>query len=267
MSQGVCRLDPVSIVCSGGLGAQILFASAYFRLEGIGRQPIADLSYFLKPPRTVQPGRITSRQVSIWPWELGVFGLEKSSFMQQFGEPSKETLKDGDPSKLDLALRGLMDAEIRTRFSVAPTLVRKILRRRGLWSRVKNHKRSFSAVHIRRGDYLNVAAWMVEYNSLVDAAEKHLSKSKKLVVLSDSPTPRAVELRFRAIFPSVVFLDSRKATTFESHVLMRESSGLVGSNSQFSLASSLLGPTRRFLPHRYLREISNPLADLLFQPF
>ena len=60
----------------GGLGAQIVAASAYFFLKSLGCKVLMDLGYFDLPFREAEIGK---PQVTHWDWKLNYYGLDKSN--------------------------------------------------------------------------------------------------------------------------------------------------------------------------------------------
>ena len=56
----------------GGLGAQIVAASAYFFFKSIGCRVLIDLGYFEYPFREAEIGK---PQVTHWDWKLDYYGL------------------------------------------------------------------------------------------------------------------------------------------------------------------------------------------------
>ena len=60
----------------GGLGAQIIAASAYYFLKSIGCRVLMDLGYFEYPYREAKMG---TSQVTHWDWKLDFYGINKSN--------------------------------------------------------------------------------------------------------------------------------------------------------------------------------------------
>ena len=83
----------------GGLGAQIVAASAYFFLKSIGCKVLMDLSYFEHPFREAEIGK---PQVTHWDWKLDYYGLSKSNLnwinidqLRKYTNDTKKDIKEG----------------------------------------------------------------------------------------------------------------------------------------------------------------------------
>ena len=98
---------------------------------------------------------------------------------------------------------------------------------------------NYLCIHIRRGDYLNVASHLVEENEYIDLAKSFADLVHQVIIISDSE-------------PSVQFKHNIK-THFNNncsyviggnihvaHALMRKSKYLICSNGQYSLSAALL---------------------------
>ena len=79
----------------GGLGAQIVAASAYFYLKSLGCKVLMDLSYFDYPFKEAEIGK---PQVTHWDWKLDYYGLDKSNLdwisLNNLRNYTKDTKKD-----------------------------------------------------------------------------------------------------------------------------------------------------------------------------
>ena len=235
----------------GGLGAQVIAASAYFWLSR-QHEVYADFSYFDQTPRTVTPskGRAKSRKVSIWPWELDPFGLNPQDFAKHSSSRVVKTLSDKNNEKSALAIRGLCDSEVREKFRV-PSFFGRYRAREGWPLKTGFDQESgYTAIHIRRGDYLNVASWMVGDSTLVDLARKNSQEIEQVVVCSDSHVPQKTIFSLRKSFKTVTVFEPKHANSVETMRLLIHSSVLIGSNSQFSLVAMLLGQAQGFFPAR-----------------
>lgn len=236
--RGMLSGGPPAISFSGGLGAQMLSAAGYFRLEMDGRQPTADLDYFDTAPRIAKSG---SNEVSIWPWQLDSFGITPETFRRMTrGGMRSRTLRDS-PQKTSLGIRGLQTPEIRERFGVPKGLDE--LLPIGFPGR-------FNAIHVRRGDYLNVASHVVPEGAFVVALAKYARDCDALVFLSDGKPSTSTLAELNRLFKHLWVPESLSA--WETHRLLRASALMVGSNSQFSLVAALLHDSgRAILPSRW----------------
>jgi len=243
------------VVFQGGLGAQILSAAAYFSLKSDGHPVVADFSYFLKEPRVARAGgRGGRRGVSIWPWELEAFGLRKTDFEVAVKGPSLPVvLSDDTPEKINIAAKALLNSEIAERFSIGGDWERRILAKFGLETFGHSRVTGYVAVHIRRGDYLNVASWLVSDEEMLSVVLSRAICRKKLVLSSDSRVPSRTIRALKRSFDSVQVVNPEQASALETLVLLARSSEFFASNSQFSLVSALLGQGTAHIPEKFLR--------------
>ena len=226
----VAPIDPAVISFTGGMGAQIISASIYFAKLHAGRAAYADMSYFHAPESIAtvdKPG-----DCSHWAWQLAPFGIQPDSF----AVPTKEALKkahvlhDG-PRKLELGLEALALPQVQQHFALPEA-------EDTLPSGLAD---GYLCMHIRRGDYVNVASHLVPDKEFVRIAAKFSGLTPHVVVLSDSPIGPALRAEVSALYQCAVFLDNTNA--FTAHRIMRGSRILVCSNSQFSLIAALLNPS------------------------
>lgn len=220
----------------GGLGSQILGVIAFWSAqEKFGIENVhCNVSYF----------RDTENQ-QLWPWALDGFGIHLSEFEPYERNSSLDLLK----SKKDY----LTDAEIESNY----------------WSHARNSYQSrfeilsppsfidsevfrnfnidddFAAVHIRRGDYLQVASKIIGYQDYVTLIRsiKNLLPSR-VVLFSDSSIPTEVLLSIRQTLgknQNLEIYDSPEADAFELHFILRNAKVLITANSTFSFTAGLLG--------------------------
>jgi hypothetical protein len=221
---------PCIVTFTGGMGAQIISAAIYWHLKESGREVRADLSYFDKSERVATVGKVG--EVSHWSWQLGPFGLERSSF-DEAGSYSKrdvDLIEDG-PRKMALGIAALRSKGMQARLPVM-----------GVPSGVlpAGFANDYLCVHVRRGDYVNVASHLVSDDEFFELAGKFAGLVKHLVVVSDSPIEAGFRNSISTGFEHTAFLDDIDAWT--SHCVMRKARVLICSNSQFSLIAALLNP-------------------------
>lgn len=137
-------------------------------------------------------------------------------------------IKDG-ALKLSLSLKALEQPNIQKYFSISGVT-------RGPLS--DEFSDSYLCVHIRRGDYLNVASHLVKDFEFVDLAKQFSGLVKNIAVVSDSPIDETIRIAIAEGFEQAKFFDDIDA--FSAHLIMRRSRILICSNSQFSLVSALL---------------------------
>jgi len=96
----------------------------------------------------------------------------------------------------------------------------------------------FICIHMRRGDYLNVASHVVNDDDFINIACNFSHLLNKIIVLSDSKIQTNITNYIELKYKNSHFLDSIDA--FSAHCIMRQASILICSNSQFSLSAALL---------------------------
>jgi hypothetical protein len=219
---------PTVVVFAGGMGTQIISAAVYFSIKYAGRPVFADVSYFRVPERLAVAGN--AGQLTHWGWQLDPFGLPREAFETRNGltERNAEMLFDG-PRKVELSLEAIARPEIQSLFKI-PVGIDDIL--------PAGFSDRFLCMHVRRGDYVNVASHLIADGEFVRLARKFAGLADHVVVVSDSP----IELDFRSavspLFKEVLFLDDIDA--FAAHRIMRSASILICSNSTFSLTAAVL---------------------------
>ena len=221
---------PKLLKFEGGMGNQLLNAALYFDLINQGNEVYADLSYFQQPAHIAMPGEIG--QVSHWGWQLDHFGIHQRQF-QKINIGSERTVKiktiADDSKKSEMVLNALKKPEIK-----------KILHISGQASEIIPNLKEFNyiCIHIRRGDYLNVASHLISDDQFIEQAEKFSGLLKCLVVVSDSLVSERTRAKLHELYPELHILDQTDPWT--THRIMRLSKVLICSNSQFSLIGAIL---------------------------
>ena len=212
------------ITFSGGMGAQLFSAAAYFYLEQAGEPVAADLRYFDRPEHIATPGN--KGEISHWGWDLDHYGLPKGSFRTA---TSGQLIPDS-AEKIRLAMQGFNVPEVVARFSVAAAVQAQREQMFGT--------ESYACLHVRRGDYLNVATYVVDDAALCRAVAKVSRLVKHLLVVSDSPLSPGMAATLQKLpLNAVVAVGGLPLMV---HGLMRLSDVLVCSNSQFSLSAAVM---------------------------
>jgi len=219
---------PTVVVFAGGMGTQIISAAVYFSIKHAGRPVFADVSYFDVPERLAVAGN--AGQLTHWGWQLDPFGLPREAFDTKDGltERNAEMLFDG-PRKLELSLKALAEPEIQSLFKI-PAGVKDIL--------PAGFPNNVLCMHVRRGDYVNVASHLIADGEFVRLARRFAGLADHVVVLSDSPIGSDFRGAVSPLFKEVLFLDDIDA--FAAHRIMRSASILICSNSTFSLTAAVL---------------------------
>jgi len=222
---------PTVVTFSGGMGAQISSAAIYFSMKNAGRHVYADLSYFDKPENVAVVGK--KGDCSHWSWQLEPFGIPITSFDASsfLDKRNADILQDDDVRRGELALIALAQPEIQGLFKI-PDSVSDIL--------PAEFMDGFLCIHVRRGDFVNVASHLVVDEEFIGLSRKFSGLVNSVVVISDSPIELAFRNAVSSMFKWVSFLDNTDA--FTAHRIMRKARILICSNSQFSLTAAALNP-------------------------
>lgn len=220
----------------GGLGSQILSVISFYNQQEKHGVNVAkcDLSYFHQKDRA-----------DLWEWNLDKYGLSLDE-LRKFEFHGKSSLLK---AKRDF----LSDAEISQRywktsrekyldrFSFDEDEVQRFLDKES----GKSNLESYGAIHIRRGDYLQVASKVIA----LDEYTQFLGKIKTLLpmisfIITDSPLTADEKHQLKGAIgedDDNIFLDGPGYDPFVLHCLMRRADVLVTSNSTFSFSAGLLG--------------------------
>ena len=226
---GCCDETPIVVTFTGGLGAQIFSAAIYFYLKNSGKIVFADMSYFHTPFALAMEGE--KGTCTHWAWELDCFGMSLNSFPRFPPEQSGLYFLHDGPEKSSLMLEVFSDPKIADHF---PTPEVKMPFDFG------NEK--YLCVHLRRGDYLNVASYMVSDKNFLEVIKPFSYIYNKIVIVSDSLAKDDFVAELSNLFETVLNLDRIGLVT--AHIVMRCASTLICSNSQFSLSAALLNGGR-----------------------
>lgn len=243
------------ITFTGGMGAQIISAAIYFEYKNAGHEVYADLSYFHSDKHEAAVG--LKGDISHWDWQLDSFGLTLDSF-DQLKNPKYwgvDIIADGQ-KKMELSFNALKQTNIQKFFPVSDS-VEDIL--------PSSFSSGYLCVHIRRGDYLNVASHLVSDNDFINIINKFSRLVPNLVIVSDSSIDEDF-LEMISGYKEIKLLDNNQASV--AHRVMRNCKILICSNSQFSLTAGLLNskalvifPKKWFADRSKLNHIIKPLND------
>ena len=220
----------------GGLGSQILGVITFWNLqEKLGADRVnCDLSYFSE----------RAQSKGLWPYELARFNLPISEF-QKFERKGKRNLLKAKRDFLsdeelteDYWAKSRVKHKSKFQFDHAKlnTYFEELVQ--------VNFKQPFAAIHIRRGDYLQVASKLIHFNEYIEL----ISSIKKLlptqiIVISDSVVGQEDRSKLQTLLGDhkVEFLDSPGIDPFNVHCLLREAEVLITANSTYSFSAGLLG--------------------------
>ena len=289
----------------GGLGAQIVAASAYYFLKSIGCKVLMDLGYFEYPYNEAEIGK---PQVTHWEWKLDYYGIDKSNLdwinlnnLRNFTKDYKKDPKEGieifnlfdslknfkeltgkefndysiknqelnnindffnenpviihdGPNKSKLFINGMETKEVKKKFVTKSNEWKNIINKQNI-----NFDNTV-ILHLRRGDYLNVAAHLISYEEILKMCQKLPKVLKNIIIFSDSKEcdNKKFISELRKIFFSVKWMDD--IDNVNTHKIMTQASFLMCSNSQFSTTAAYLGEGFSIIPQKYSSE-----SDYIFQ--
>jgi hypothetical protein len=218
------------ITFTGGLGAQLISAAAYFHCQRQGIPVQAHFGYFNRAANLAPIGQ--QGAVSHWAWALGDYGLAFEDFDQPAGSVDPSRVVFDGPDKLELGFAGLRDPVIQRRFPVAEAS-------RGALREIVPGGR-WACLHVRRGDYLNVASYLIPDEAYFRAVCAVRRLVDHIVVLSDTDISAGLTQRLQSLpaSDSVVVVTGGEARL--AHDLMRLSDILIASNSQLSYTAAAL---------------------------
>jgi hypothetical protein len=241
--------DSKTIYFEGGLGAQIFSYLEYLdKCDGfIGEQTAVkcDFSYFDQASGFKKDG------LRIGPWLLNCYGIEKASLES----------KAKQNSAIHRKLRaGVVDKSLQDRLDNIQTLAKRYQdrfkttldvhyfaqKRIGLKESdydLAHGVYQCCAIHIRRGDYLQVASHIVsdsDYFNLIMKIKTLIPKN--VVLFSDSVMEPSQKERWEEVLKgkNVFFCLGNEYEEIEVHNFMRKVRVLVTGNSVFSLSAGLL---------------------------
>jgi hypothetical protein len=237
---------------TGGMGAQILSAAILFHLKSKGYSVKADLDYFKKDLHVATIGN--KGEISHWDWQLDDYGLtldviKKLDQHAECKEADIYYLPDGH-LKMRLAMQALKFVEVKEQFKM-PQIDRLLTSCPEVQSLYTNQE-SYICIHIRRGDYVNVASHIVSDDAFILLAKKFKHLVDSVVIVSDSLLGEDFKDQVRLQFRQAVFLDNSAVSPFLTHCIMRNSSILVCSNSQYSLSAGVLNEGLVVIPKLWL---------------
>ncbi len=225
----------------GGLGAQIFGVMLFNYLkEYTSSDVLANVEYFKRAPKIARLGE----GISVFKWGLDYYGInikdydcelpKKSSYIKRkFGIADKvKILADGTTERNEFLYKALL-MNHEAVFPIGENddmLAKKLL--------FRDHSAT-AVVHLRRGDYLNVASHLVTDLDVVKITKK-LSQIgvRRILFVSDGEVPLAI---YREKVPEIKEWDVLvNADIYLTHAVMRRAPCLVISNSQFSLSAAIL---------------------------
>ncbi|MBD2160572.1 hypothetical protein H6F46_07685 [Limnothrix sp. FACHB-1083] len=192
-----------------------------------------------------------SSGVSLWDWELSEFGIPLSTFRPHDDVSNKghlEVLDDANIKKLEFAYAGLQTPSVRNLFLIPDLVKAKCRELLG--------DKPYACIHIRRGDYLRVADYLVSDRSFSLIIQGLSRVIPHIVIVTDSPLSQEFQNFQERKVADVNITPIVGGNSFLSHAIMRMSSILVCSNSQYSYTAACLMETGSLslFPKQYLGE-------------
>ncbi|MBF96562.1 MAG: hypothetical protein CMJ13_04990 [Pelagibacterales bacterium] len=153
-------------------------------------------------------------------------------------------IHDG-PNKNRLFINAMLDKSIKEKFCTNSEEWKTI---------VKTNNIDFQNtifLHLRRGDYLNVATHLISTNDIIKICRKLPKVLKNIVVFSDANEIDNQKFisELKLIFNEVKWMDD--IDNVNTHKIMSEASFLMCSNSQFSTTAAYLSNGFSIIPQKY----------------
>jgi hypothetical protein len=246
MNPNILEPSEIIVTFTGGLGAQIFSAAIYFHLKNKGQTVYADLEYFKQPSKTATVGN--KGEISHWKYELGEYEIPMEAFATKkykktfFKRNMPLVIADG-VSKVEMAIDALQQSDIKKIFPINPFMVEACCK-------IVDEK-DYLCIHIRRGDYVNVASHLVSDMDFIQLSKSISASVSTVVVISDSEPSDVVKENLTRLFAQCSYCIG--GDPHIAHVIIRQAKFLICSNSQFSLSAALLNDIGRqiFLPTKW----------------
>ena len=177
----------------------------------------------------------------------------KYSNILTFFDENPVLVKDG-PNKMKLFIKAMQEKSIKSKFTYKSDNWKNIIKNNNI------DLNSSICLHLRRGDYLNVASHLLSEESVIEIFKKLPKLINNLIIFSDSESSNNqifIE-KLKSIFDKVFWLDN--VHFIETHQIMRESQFLLCSNRQFSLTAAYLGENFSIIPQKFSAD-----EDFIFQ--
>ena len=262
-------IDRRTIYFEGGLGSQILSFIEFQEKTKNSDKPVSvNLDYFsgISSDYTNETG------LSMWAWKLNHYGINQSMFKQEnfYKKLAKKYLlmRSNDISEIFYNFRETKKQKYENLFPI-----NKIAMSAYLESIVGSKDVEYCVAHIRRGDYLNVAAKVITVDDLTRLIQKIKNLLPRIILISSDSYLTLIEKKKLAdCLPGFTYKYLEPSESpFLVHDLMRNSKVLIASNSTFSFSAGLLASDDClvFFPTKYFGEGLRPdsRAFAFRQPF
>lgn len=253
------RFDSNLVVFEGGLGSQLF---SYFQFDYLcnnDKEVEINLEYFNS--NNNNKIEMTVRRA----WALDKYGITLDLLKSQAKKVSKSNSKI--PTNL-LAVKNknyftkYLDLDLASKFPIDTIWCDNFLVENALGA-------NFYAIHIRRGDFLEIASKLITDEEISKLSSKLFTKLPKLPILifSDSDLDIKWINDFQSIgFDNIKLIDRDTCSDFQVHDLLRSAKILVASNSFFSLSAALLSINDQlaFIPMEfYVGHRDEPINELI----
>ena len=262
-------IDRHTIYFEGGLGSQILSFIEFQEKTKNSDKPVSvNLDYFLG----ISSDYNNEVGLSMWSWKLNHYGIDQSIFEQQnfYKKLFKKYLltRSNSISEVFYSFRETKKRQYENLFPINKIAISTYLE-----SIVGSKNVEYCVVHIRRGDYLNVATKVIAVDEMTRLIQKIKHLLPRIILISsDSNLTLLEKEKLAECLPGFIhkYIEPSESP-FLVHDLMRTSKVLIASNSTFSFSAGLLAndDCLVFFPTKYFGEglRSDSRAFAFRQPF
>jgi hypothetical protein len=217
----------------GGLGSQIICYLIYAQAYKKNKFIFFDISFFLKRPDDLVFSTNTYRS-----WSLDNFGISLESLIVQPNLSFFDRLKlkpddiyYGHQFEKFMINYNYDLAVLFPNFGWEKTLLSKYLIQEG----------DYSVIHIRKGDFILQASYLVNDLSYIKLLRSlNIIISNNVFIVSDEYLGASLEQQIKDVLTNSKVYFEYSATEIVTHGLMRNAKILVTSNSMFSLSAAIL---------------------------
>ena len=220
---------PLVIRVEGGLGGQLMNIWLIEYLEGMGYSVAGDYSYFKR--YRGQNG------VSAWGWQAEAFGYKPP-------KAHKYTLVKKVLSLRDSELKFMHTlVAIRSRNNSYAKIDQELLDSFAFLN-IRDHL----VIHQRKGDYFNVASYVIDDKTIMDQVSSLITNCITCVYLSDGVISEELQVFLSERFQTLLQFDNNQISPELSHITLSKANTAIISNSQFSLSSGIFAKNTIFPP-------------------
>ena len=185
--------------------------------------------------------------------DFNEYCIHDQNNIQRFFKENPIVIHDG-PNKNRLFINGMQKNEVKVKFVSASDEWKKIIKENNI-----DFKNSV-VLHLRRGDYLNVATHLISCEDILKMCNKLPKVLENIVIFSDSKESENQKFisDLKKIFNNVKWMDN--INNVNTHKIMTQANFLMCSNSQFSTTAAYLGNGFSIIPQKYSSD-----TDYIFQ--